>query len=46
LSKVLQKEKGYKVLLYIDSKQLSTEAFAKLVEDSRMKHSGIVFIIG
>jgi len=46
LSKVLQKEKGYKVLLYIDSKQLTTENFAKLIENSQMKHSGIVFIIG
>ena len=46
LSKVLQKEKWYKVLLYIDSKQLTTEFFAKLIEDSKMKHSGIVFIIG
>lgn len=41
----LEKEKWYKVLLYIDSKQLSTMEFYKLIEDKQMKYSNIVFII-
>ena len=42
---VLEKEKWYKVLLYIDSKQLTTEDFYKLVEDKQMQYSNIIFII-
>ena len=45
LVKVLEKEKWYKVLLYIDSKQLSTMDFYKLIEEKQMKYSNIVFII-
>ena len=46
LIKVLGKEKWYKILLYINSKQLTTEEFYKLVEDKQMQYSNIVFIIG
>lgn len=46
LKNFLEKEKWYKVLLYIDSKQLNTEDFAKMVEEKQMKFSNIVFIIG
>ena len=45
LVKVLEKEKWYKVLLFIDSKQLSTMDFYKLIEEKQMKYSNIVFII-
>lgn len=45
LVNILEKEKWYKVLLYIDSKQLTTEEFYKLVEDKQMKYSNIIFII-
>jgi len=46
LVKVLEKEKWYKVLLYIDSKQLSTIEFFKLIEEKQMQYSNIIFIIG
>ena len=46
LKGILEKEKWYKVLLFIDSKQLSTENFAKFVEEKQMKFSNIVFVIG
>ncbi len=45
LQKILEKEKGYKILLYIDSKQLKTEDFAKLIEEKQMRYANIVFII-
>lgn len=45
LLKVLEKEKWYKVLLYIDSKQLSTIDFYKLIEEKQMQYSTIIFII-
>ena len=45
LVKVLEKERWYKVLLYIDSKQLSTMEFYKLVEEKQMKYSNVIFII-
>lgn len=45
LVKVLEKEKWYKVLLYIDSKQLSTIEFYKLVGEKQMQYSNIIFII-
>ena len=45
LLNVLWKEKWYKVLLYIDSKQLTTEDFFDLVEDKQMQYSNIIFII-
>lgn len=46
LKSILEKEKWYKILLYINSKQLKTEDFAKLIEEKRMKFGDIVFIIG
>lgn len=46
LSKVLERQKGYKVLLYIDSKQLTTEDFSQLIERSQMDYADIVFITG
>ena len=42
---MLSKEKGYKILLHINSPQLSTETFAKMVEEKQMKHSDVVFVI-
>jgi len=46
LGEVLKKEKGYKILLYIDSKQISTEDFFLLIEEKQMKYSDVVFIVG
>ncbi len=46
LSKVLEKTKWYKVLLYIDSKQLDTIAFAEMIEKKQMQYADILFIIG
>ncbi|MFK7779938.1 MAG: 23S rRNA (pseudouridine(1915)-N(3))-methyltransferase RlmH [Candidatus Gracilibacteria bacterium] len=46
LVKKLEKIKGYKILLYIDSKQLNTIEFAKMIEQKQMQYSNIVFIIG
>jgi 23S rRNA (pseudouridine1915-N3)-methyltransferase len=46
LSKILEKTKWYKVLLFIDSKQLDTIKFAKMIEEKQMKYSDVVFIIG
>ncbi|MDP2090077.1 MAG: 23S rRNA (pseudouridine(1915)-N(3))-methyltransferase RlmH [Candidatus Gracilibacteria bacterium] len=46
LTKILEKEKGYKVLLYIDCRQLSTMEFFELIEQKQMQYSNIIFIIG
>lgn len=46
LSKVLEKQKWYKVLLYIESKQLNTHDFYELIESKQMLFSDIIFIIG
>ncbi|MDD2907759.1 MAG: 23S rRNA (pseudouridine(1915)-N(3))-methyltransferase RlmH [Candidatus Gracilibacteria bacterium] len=46
LKKYLEKTKGYKVLLYIDSKTMDTMEFSKFVEEKQMKFGDIVFIIG
>ena len=46
LLKILEKTKWYKVLLYIDSKELDTLEFAKMIESKQMQYSDIVFIIG
>ena len=46
LNKVLEKTKWYKVLLYIDSKQLDTIEFSKMIEEKQMQYSDIVFVIG
>lgn len=46
LLRTLEKQKGYKVIMYINSKQLDTLEFAKLIEDKQMQFSNIVFIIG
>jgi len=46
LLNVLEKEKWYKVLLFIESKQLSTMELFDLIEDKQMKYWNIVFIIG
>jgi len=45
LKEVLKKTKGYKILLYIDSKQLDTKEFLNLIEDKQRNFSDIVFII-
>lgn len=45
LQKYLEKLKGYKVLLYIDSKQLDTIEFSKLIEEKQSQYADIVFII-
>ncbi|MDD2871192.1 MAG: 23S rRNA (pseudouridine(1915)-N(3))-methyltransferase RlmH [Candidatus Gracilibacteria bacterium] len=46
LSRILEKEKGYKVLLYIDSRQLSTMDFYELIEQKQMQYSTVIFVIG
>jgi hypothetical protein len=33
----LEKEKGYKVLLFIDSKEMSTPQMAKMIEEKEMQ---------
>lgn len=45
LKKVLEKEKGYKVLLFIDSKEISTPQMAKMIEEKEMQFWNVVFII-
>lgn len=45
LVKILEKTKWYKVLLYIDSKQMDTMQFSKFIEEKQMMFSDIVFII-
>jgi len=46
LNKTLEKTKWYKVLLFIDSKQLDTIEFSKLIENKQMQYANIIFIIG
>ncbi|NVP17851.1 23S rRNA (pseudouridine(1915)-N(3))-methyltransferase RlmH [Candidatus Gracilibacteria bacterium] len=46
LKRYLEKTKGYKVLLYIDSKTMHTIEFSKFVLDVQMKYTDIIFIIG
>ncbi len=46
LLSLLEKEKWYKVLLYIDSVDMSTKEFHDFIELKQMTHSNIVFIIG
>jgi len=45
LKKNLEKEKWFKILLCIDWNQLDTLEFAKMIEEKRMKHSNITFVI-
>lgn len=45
LSEFLEKQKGYKVLLYIDSKYLSTGDFYDFVEKTQMDFGNLVFVI-
>lgn len=45
LSDFLEKQKGYKVLLYIDSKYLSTQDFYDFVEKTQMDFANIIFVI-
>lgn len=45
LASYLEKERGYKILLYINSDQLDTIAFHKLIEDKQMTYWDIIFII-
>ncbi|MGB2110924.1 MAG: hypothetical protein ACPHY8_03360 [Patescibacteria group bacterium] len=45
LSEFLEKQKGYKVLLYIDSKFLSTQDFYDFVEKTQMDFGNLVFVI-
>jgi 23S rRNA pseudoU1915 N3-methylase RlmH len=45
LKEKLQKEKGYKILLYITGKVLSTEALYEMIEAKKQHFSDIVFII-
>lgn len=45
LFRILEKEKWYKVLLYIDSRQLSTIEFAQFVEQKQMQYANIIFVI-
>lgn len=46
LLKILEKEKAFVVLLYIDSKQLSTQEFYDFIEDKKMNFGNISFVIG
>lgn len=46
LLKLLEKTSGYKVLLYIDSKQMDTIEFSNMIEEKQMTFADIVFIIG
>ncbi|MDD3793470.1 MAG: 23S rRNA (pseudouridine(1915)-N(3))-methyltransferase RlmH [Candidatus Gracilibacteria bacterium] len=46
LKRYLEKTKGYKVLLYIDSKTMDTIEFSKFVLDVQMKYTDIIFVIG
>jgi len=46
LVKVLEKTKWFKVLLYIESKQLDTLKFAELIEKKQVDFADIVFVIG
>lgn len=46
LVNILQKTKWYKVLLFIDSNQLDTIEFTKLIQDKQAEFSDINFIIG
>lgn len=46
LKAILEKTKWYKVLLYIDSKILSTEQFYDFIEDKKMNFWDLVFVIG
>ena len=45
LNKTLEKTSWYKVLLYIDSEELSTEKFEKFIEEKLTSHANIIFII-
>lgn len=45
LNKVLEKTSWYKVLLYIESKELSTEDFEKFIQEKLTTEADIVFII-
>jgi 23S rRNA (pseudouridine1915-N3)-methyltransferase len=45
LKQILKKTKGYKILLFIEWKELSTKDFAKFLEEKESKFSNIIFII-
>lgn len=45
LKEKLQKEKWYKILLYINSKNLSTEEFLYFIESKKQTYSDIIFVI-
>ena len=45
LKKILENEKWYKILLYIEWTQISTEVFYKFIEGKKMDYGDIVFII-
>ncbi|MGE4443898.1 MAG: 23S rRNA (pseudouridine(1915)-N(3))-methyltransferase RlmH [Candidatus Altimarinota bacterium] len=46
LKEKLEKIKGYKILLYIEGKVISTELLSELVEKNKQTFGDIVFIIG
>lgn len=45
LKKYLEKNKWFKVLLYIDSKTMDTLEFSKFVEEKQMKFGDLIFVI-
>ena len=45
LQKILEKEKWYKVLLYIKWREFSTEDFLEFIEGKRMNYGNIIFIV-
>lgn len=45
LNNHLEKTKWFKVLLYIDSKQLDTIEFAKILEEKQMSFWDVIFVI-
>ena len=46
LKKVLENEKWYKILLYIEWVEMSTLEFQKFIEEKNMNHGDIIFIVG
>lgn len=45
LLETLKKEKGYKILLYIDSKEMTTEKFAKFIDEKLVNFSSVAFVV-
>ncbi|RAL57681.1 hypothetical protein BLD25_01990 [Candidatus Gracilibacteria bacterium GN02-872] len=46
LEEILKKQKGYKVLLYINGKTFDSLDFTKFVEEKQAQFSDLIFVIG